>query len=407
VAEAFFNQRRCRVDADFSLSAEMRQSEPFIIRLPDESEIFHRSAGIMDTNSYDANLRIIVNKSKFRRLGHWDKGLYLNGILELFGGLKSASYFFEHSFWRGVFERLSLGAPEKEAGLYERVRNALEKKKVLMAEQFADNSTKPIDWLSRLVIRHARELQVGQQEITFSELDSLFQEQRERFITANPGFRNATSPEEIEEDRKAATADLRGVLQSLTDGGVLQQGVGIRCTNCGSRFWLEMGTLQQSVKCGGCTATVSVPVECIWRYRLNSLIRNGIALHGCVPVVSALRGLRDWAKESFIYTHGIALFKNYGDSKPEAEIDLLCISDGKLVCGEVKSSASEFTREELAKLARIAADIRADQVAISAFADPDGLMARHSEALAGLLHAGCTVMICGPNQWAFQPTPHA
>jgi hypothetical protein len=56
--------------------------------------------------------------------------------------VRKTSYFFEHSFWRGVFERLSLGAPEKEAGLYERVRNALEKKNRLMADQLADDSAK-------------------------------------------------------------------------------------------------------------------------------------------------------------------------------------------------------------------------------------------------------------------------
>jgi hypothetical protein len=407
VAEAFFNQRRCRVDADYSLSVEMRRLEPFILRLPDESEIFHRAAGIMEVNSYDANLNVIVKKPKYHRLSLWDKGLYLNGILELFGGLQSAGRFFEHSYWRGVFQRLSLGAPEKEAGLFERVRNSLEKKKRLMASQLEGDHAKPIDWLSHLVIRHARELQVRQEEITFSELESAFQEQRERFIVANPEFRTVTSHEEVEEDRKSATADLLRVLQGLTDGGVLQQGLRIRCTNCGSRFWREMGTLQQKVKCDGCNTTVPVPVESVWRYRLNSLIRNGIALHGCVPVISALRCLRERAHESFIYTHGVALFKDYYDTNPEAELDLLCISNGKLVCGEVKSSASEFTRDELAKLAGIAADIRADQVAISAFDDPDGLMKQHCNALASLLPAGCTVLNCGPNQWAFQLQPHA
>jgi hypothetical protein len=306
-----------------------------------------------------------------------------------------------------VFQRLSLGTPEKEAGLFERVRNGLEKKKLLMASQLGGGHAQPIDWLSHLVIRHARELQVRQEEISFSELESAFQEQRERFIAANPEFRTATSPEKVEEDRKSATTDLLGVLQALTDGGVLQQGLRIRCTNCGSRFWREIGTLQQKVRCDGCNATVPVPVESVWRYRLNSLIRNGIALHGCVPVISALRGLRERAGESFIYTHGVALFKDYCDPNPEAEIDLLCISDGKLVCGEVKSSAFEFTREELAKLARIAADIRADQVAISAFDDPDGLMKQHGAALVSLLPAGCAVVICGPGQCAFQPQPHA
>ncbi len=406
VAEAFFNQRRCRVDANYCLSTEMRHLEPFILRVPAEAEMFHRAAGVIEIDSYDSNLRIVRKKPRFRRLSPWDKGLYLNGVLEIFGGLQSASRFFGHSYWRGVFERLSVGAAAKEAGLFERVRNALEKKRPLMASQLAGGHAKPIEWLSNLVIRHARELHVRQDEISFAELESSFQEQREQFMRANPGFRKASSPEEIDEDRKAAKADLIGVLQELTDRGVLQQGIGVRCTNCGSWLWREMGSLRQKVECDGCNATVPVPVESVWRYRLNSLVRNGIALHGCVPVVCALRKLRERARESFIYTHGVALFKEYDDAKPEAEIDLLCISDGWLVCGEVKSSASDFTRDELTKLARIAADIRADQVAISAFIDSGGLIQQHINTLAGLLPAGCAAVTCGPSQSAFEPQPY-
>jgi hypothetical protein len=248
-------------------------------------------------------------------------------------------------------------------------------------------------------------LQVRNEEIPFEDLESSFHEQRERFILANPEFRKATSPKEIEEDRKMISASLREMLQWLTNRGVMQQGVRLQCTNCGSRFWCEIGTLKQTVHCDGCAANVRVPVESIWRYRLNSLVRNGIALHGCVAVISALRCLRERARDSFIYTHGIALFKDYG-SKPEAEIDLLCISNGKLICGEVKSSASEFTQEELTKLAGIAADIKADQVAISAFNDSQNLMEAHGKALSSLLPPDCPVIICRPHQWAFEPDPH-
>lgn len=407
IAESFFSHSRCRIDAEYSLSVEMRHVGSFLLRIPDEADIFYRAAGVMETNSYDSNLAIIRKKPQFGRLGTWDKGLYLNGILELFGGLQSASRFFEHSYWRGIFERLSMGLPEKEAGLFERVKNSLEKKRLLITSQLASGHSKPIDWLSHLVIRHARELQLRQEEISFSELEVAFLQQREQFITANPDFRTGTTPAEIEADRRAATEDLLRVLQSLTDGGVLQQGVRVRCLNCGSRFWREIGTLQQKLTCDGCNASVPVPVESAWRYRLNSLIRNGIALHGCVPVISALRALRERARESFIYTHGVALFKGYDDPKPAAEIDLLCISNGRLICGEVKSSASEFTEEELSKLARIAADIRAEEATISAFNDPSGLMSHHAEALAKLLPAGCTATICGPAQWAFEPQAHA
>jgi hypothetical protein len=406
VAEGFFPHSRCRIDADYSISIEMPRLTPFLLKIPSESEMFHRVAGVMEMNPYDSNLTMTRKKPQFRRLGKWDKGLYLNGILELFGGLQSASRFFEHSYWRGVFERLSLGVPEKEADLFDRVRNRLEKKKSLIASQLAVGNSKPVDWLTHLVMRHARELQLRPEEISFAELESGFLAQRERFIAANPTFRQANSPEAIAEDQKRATADFVEVLQSLTDGGVLQQGVRARCTNCGSRFWREIGSLQQKVRCDGCNATVSIPVECRWRYRLNSLVRNGIALHGCVPVISALRSLREQARESFIYTHGVALFRSYDDPKPAAEMDILCISNGRLICGEVKSSASEFTQEELLKLARIAVDIGADQAAISAFHDPNGVMLKNREALAKLLPPACNVTICGPAPWAFEPQPH-
>ncbi len=152
----------------------MRHVGSFLLRIPDEADIFYRAAGVMETNSYDSNLAIIRKKPQFGRLGTWDKGLYLNGILELFGGLQSASRFFEHSYWRGIFERLSMGLPEKETGLFERVKNSLEKKRLLITSQLASGHSKPIDWLSHLVIRHARELQLRQEEISFSELEVAF-----------------------------------------------------------------------------------------------------------------------------------------------------------------------------------------------------------------------------------------
>jgi|HubBroStandDraft_6_1064221.scaffolds.fasta_scaffold41919_3 hypothetical protein len=405
-ADGFVPGARCRVDADYSISVEMRGRVPFLLRVPGESDVFHRAAGILELNSYDADLRPIRRPPKFQRMGKWDKGRYLDGILELFGGLQWASRLFEHNYWRSVFERLSLGVPEKEEGLFERVKNQLDKKKGFIRSHLAGEPPPAIEWLSHLVIRSARELQLRQEEISFTDLDLWFHEQRERFILSNPNFRTATTPEDIQEERKAATSSLAGVLQNLTDSGVLQQGVRVRCTNCGSRLWREMGNIRQKITCDGCGAVVSVPVESVWHYRLNSLVRNGIALHGCVPVVLALRALCERAKDSFIYTHGVGLFKSYEDSKPEAELDLLCISNGKLICGEVKSAASEFTLEELKKLARVAADIRADEAAIFALNDPKGLMEKNFQTLSALLHTGCTATVYAPSSWTFQPQPH-
>jgi hypothetical protein len=57
-----------------------------------------------------------------------------------------------------------------------------------MTSQLAGGHAKPIDWLSHLVIRHARELHVRQDEISFSELESAFHEQREDFMCGESGF---------------------------------------------------------------------------------------------------------------------------------------------------------------------------------------------------------------------------
>jgi hypothetical protein len=401
VAEAFFSNSR--IDADHSISVEMRQLTPFQLSLPDERSTFYRVAGLIETVSYDTDLRVIRTKPKFSRMVLGDKALYLNGILELFGGLQMAGRFFGHRYWREIFERLSKGAPEKEDGLLERIRNTVDKKKETIISQLVGGHSRPIDWLSALILKLARDVQQREEDISFSHLNKLFHEQRELFMAANPNFRK---PEDIELDREQASAQLLDVVQMLTDRGVLQQGVRARCANCGSRFWREIGSLQQKLKCEGCNFTVPVPVESPWRYRLNSLVRNGIALHGCVAMVSALHRLREKARESFIYTHGVALYRNYDDALPEVEIDLLCISDGKLVCGEVKSSAVDFTPGELTKLARVAMDIRADEVVISAFNDPSGLMERHAQALIALLPDGYSVSTCGPNPWSFQPQPH-
>jgi hypothetical protein len=68
VAEAFFSQRRCRVDANYLLSVEMRQMGPFILRVPEEAEMFHRAAGVIEIDSYDSKLHIIRKKPRFCRL---------------------------------------------------------------------------------------------------------------------------------------------------------------------------------------------------------------------------------------------------------------------------------------------------------------------------------------------------
>jgi hypothetical protein len=69
-----------------------------------------------------------------------------------------------------------------------------------------------------------------------------------------------------------------------------------------------------------------------------------------VALISALARAREQARNSFIYSPGLELYQNYEDQNPAAEIDAICLVDGKIWVGEVKTNAAEFKPKEIEKL---------------------------------------------------------
>jgi hypothetical protein len=82
--------------------------------------------------------------------------------------------------------------------------------------------------------------------------------------------------------------------------------------------------------------------------------------------VTALAELDSHARTSFTSAPGLALFTQ-GASRPSAEVDIVCIMDGKFIIGEVKTSASEFAQSNLEALAENARILRPHNVMIAAF----------------------------------------
>jgi len=199
------------------------------------------------------------------------------------------------------------------------------------------------------------------EEIRFQLLDKLFHAQREEYISKNPHFRPDTSEDGLTTDREQTTRTLRRSLQYWTEAGVFLQGVRLHCDNCGSNYWQHVDGVAEKNTCHGCGADVALPVEVPWSYRLNSLVRNGIAFHGCMPLVLTLYSARQLpTRHSFLFVPGIALYKEYRDRTPAAEIDIVAVADGKTLIGEVKTSSEEFSPQELAKLAELAKRLQPD-----------------------------------------------
>jgi hypothetical protein len=396
-----------RVAGDYSISAEIHQKTVFDLIIPDEWSVLIAALGLGHGTAWTADLKLESISSEYKSIRLSDKGGYANGLISLFRGLFQAGHFFESSFWRGIAERLCrLSVPEEEAVLT-RIRNKLDKQKAILSNAGAGNADS-LQWLSRYVLQVARQQHMLDEEIRFPLLDKLFHAQREEYISRNPLFRPDNSEDAIKADRERVTRDLRQVLQYWTEAGVFLQGVRLHCDNCGSNYWQHVDDVAEKNHCHGCGADVALPVEAPWTYRLNSLVRNAIAFHGCMPLILTLYTAREFpTRHSFLFVPGIALYKEYTDKSPAAEIDFIAVADGKTVIGEVKTSLEEFSQKEITKLADLAKKQRPDVAILGCLrGDAMQLERRKAELEALLVGTGCAVKTISPGSSALELTPH-
>jgi hypothetical protein len=81
--------------------------------------------------------------------------------------------------------------------------------------------------------------------------------------------------------------------------------------------------------------------------------------------------------------------------KPYSEIDIVCISDGKLIIGEAKHNSNGFfekKKKSLASLFEISKAIRPDKIVLTCYEDSNNKLAK---ARQGLIHLF--------GQWEFTP----
>ena len=168
------------------------------------------------------------------------------------------------------------------------------------------------------------------------------------FLSGSPDFYPS-----IEEIASRASTESEGSLKALCSSGVFTQGFEIRCGACGQRTIYSVETLTSKPACSVCRRQTQLPVRFDWNFYFDVFLAESIREHGILPQIWALGALQEQARDCFMYVppQGLLLSEN----GREAEIDLLCIVDGKLVVGEVKPRARDFTpgdRESLCELAR-------------------------------------------------------
>jgi hypothetical protein len=173
---------------------------------------------------------------------------------------------------------------------------------------------------------------------------------------------------------------------------------------CGSRIWREISELEREFNCTGCGAIVRSPVEPTWYYRLNTLVRSAITEHGTVALIHALAEAREQARHSFIYSPGLEFYESFEDTKPVAEIDAICLVDGYLWIGEVKTNASEFKPQEMQKLLREAQKMNADKAFVYALEGNQEALSRRCAEVSK--ESAVPVIHLQSGSWALTPSFH-
>lgn len=327
-------------------SVLMKRDEPRLdIVLSDDISVFAMLAALPNQSYYTRDARqekVLPGRAPFYQAKRSEKGRYLSGLLDLFGGLGPAASTLEKRYWRRMFDTLSGRTAHTDAERLKEVGNVLRKRLGANRAQFYEDD-KAMTWLAIYVLRVARSLPAASRDLEFRVFEEHAKQEMEDFNAHRAG----------QAPWVCSQADLIHALADLTERGVLLMGVQVRCPSCGYRAWHHIDNAKQTLQCGGCNAAFPMPPEQRWHYRLNSLARAAHAEHGLLPVVLVLGQLFMDARSAFLFAPCLDLFEK-DDKGPVGDLDIAVILDGQFVIGEVKQSRDRFDEATFAKMEGVA-----------------------------------------------------
>jgi hypothetical protein len=177
------------------------------------------------------------------------------------------------------------------------------------------------------------------------------------------------------------------VLEKLCGLGWAERGLEINCGECGVRSFVPLSeaSAKGQPRCRGCGAvqgyTAASSALSIF-YRLDTYVDRasdqGVLPHLLVVAALVRRHPRSWVLP------GVKL--SFADGR-EAEADIFGVHDSRLIVGEVKTSASEFSPEQMVRDVELSARLGADVhllAAVDDIADETATTARELSERADL-----------------------
>lgn len=139
----------------------------------------------------------------------------------------------------------------------------------------------------------------------------------------------------------------RVLLDELIAKDILRRGLIFQCSRCRRAAWYDIGEVSREFQCKRCDLVQlfsqqrwKLPLEePRWYYRLVETVYLFYESHSYLTAL-ALDKLRQQSKEGFHYVCESDI-KNFPEQGKKNEIDILAISDGKLILGECKDCEPE------------------------------------------------------------------
>ncbi|WP_143670888.1 hypothetical protein [Streptomyces sp. OV198] len=147
--------------------------------------------------------------------------------------------------------------------------------------------------------------------------------------------------------------------EKLSSWGWAERGLKVSCPRCGLDNFVPLERVSPAASCPGCSAPASYSVDQATLsvfYRLDTLIDRATD-QGVLPhlmVIAALTG--EEPLSSFL--PGANLW--FPGTQGHVEVDVFGICGGKVMTGEIKTSASEFTEDQMRRDVRLSARLGAD-----------------------------------------------
>lgn len=138
------------------------------------------------------------------------------------------------------------------------------------------------------------------------------------------------------------------VIDSYVSKGVFYRGFIFQCHRCSDVAWFSISDISETFVCRRCRTTQPYtmkswrhPNEPAWFYKLDEIVYLTLLHNGDIPLLT-LDLLRRQSKESFLYCPELRI-RPEGTKKAFIEIDICCVTDGRLCIGEAKSVDSIAT----------------------------------------------------------------